>query len=185
MTYSRRQQFSVGSERPRMFLLVGLQSDHKQNDSKVDFLGIYEACVGGVISTPPASPVTEGEAGENTDDDGDQHGSLIPRWKQFLCPYNGVLRIMADAGLTQTRPQAAGSSQDALSTTPSDFGMEEGACARLFYVLSDPRQGMRSPCTLTIRMGTMEASVSSASPQVNNLSPYTRESSVTASCTLR
>ena len=106
---------------------------------------------------------------------GDRTSRRLAAWAGFTCPYHGLIRARAYTASSQ-RGGFAGQEQRHHSATISDeeeeaeeedarlfLGQEErhhsvtssdeGEDARLFLALADPREGMRSPCTLTVQIG--------------------------------
>lgn len=67
-------------------------------------------------------------------------------WARFTCPYHGALRVIGDS-----LPLQAAARQGNHDGTSGLGGKEK---SRLFLVLSDPRESMCSPCTITVKLGT-------------------------------
>lgn len=85
----------------------------------------------------------------------------VPRLARFLCPYHGLLRVRDGAG-----PSTACPHDPRRSPTLRTGGETTTGAGRFFLALGDPREGMRSPCTLTIKVGTVGASASVLPVQV-------------------
>ncbi len=138
------------------------------NDGRTERLvGMYEAAAAGAARrTPALGAAAENKTKEN--EDVIHEGSSMAHAASVLCPFYGVVRVGATAagrGPFRARGPTAG---------------EQGT--RLYLALGDPRERMRRPCTLTIKMETAGASALSALPQ--QVSPQVRNTTAPSSETI-
>lgn len=116
------------------------------------------------VEAAKRTKMVEGAAGrqrnKHTNDGGHRRKTLAVPLARYLCPYHGLVRVGDGAGASTAH---SSSSRGIPALHTGDWARAGG---RLFLALGDPREGMRSPCTLTIKIGTDGESVSVLPPQV-------------------
>lgn len=150
------------------FLLVEMPSDIDTDGAREELLTMYKAAEGAARRTSPAAILNGRESTGNNNDGGRRQTLSIGSLAHFVCPYFGVLRVRVGTEATSSQPQGStinfGSPQP--SARPGEGGQEK---TRLFLALGDPREGMRSPCTLTIKIATDNEAASVPPPQVHKI----------------
>jgi len=144
----------------RKVLLVEVTSGDNNNDGRTEELvGVYEAAAGAARRN--SAKAAEAKTKTKEEDDALYRSSSRAHCASVLCPFFGVVRVgaTAAAGRGPFRP---------LVPTAGEQG------TRLCLALGDPREGMRCPCTLTIKIKTAGASASSALPPQVTSSTATR-----------
>lgn len=139
---------------------------------------LHPVCV--VLFAPPSGFVSPLDLFKNKQKScGDRRSRRLTAWAGFTCPYHGILRVRGEAPSRLLRGELAGHGEQRHhhhSATTSDeeeeqqdtrvflspeerrrhlesSSEEEEGDARLFVALADPREGMRSPCTLAVQIG--------------------------------
>ena len=164
LTLSRRRRPENGQ-----FLLVEMPSEIDTDGAREELLAMYEAVEGAARGTPPAAMLGGRKARGNSSDGDCRRSVSLGSSARFVCPYFGVLRVKAGGEEAASRPQESTNihTSPKSSTRPCEDRQEK---TRLFLALGDPREGMRSPCSLAIKIDTGDeaASVPPAS-QVNKM----------------
>lgn len=163
LALSRRSKLTCCSN----FLLVEMPSDNCKDGGREELLAMYEAA---------AAATTEKYIMGNNYDDGRQRNLLVGSLPYLICPYFGVLRVRVGTEAGSSRPQGSTDNHGRLlSPTRPDEGRQKKG--RFFLALGDPREGMRSPCTLTIKIEASgdASSVRPLQVQTNALSSAARQ----------
>lgn len=129
-------------------MLVQATPGDNNNGRPEELVGMYEAAAARAARRTPAPGA---EVDDMTKENGDVlHQSLsMAHAASVLCPFYGVVRVGATA--------AGRGTFRACGPTAGEQG------TRLYLALGDPREGMRCPCALTIKM---ETALSTLPPQV-------------------
>lgn len=154
LPFSRRR-----SPSRRKFLLVEMPSENDNTGDREGLLAMYEsvgAAASGTIS--PAAAVTESESRGYSNDNSRRRDFPMGTLARFLCPYYGVLGVGVGTEATSSRSQGSATSHGS-TRPPTCPGEQEREKTRMCLALGDPREGMRSPCTLTIKVNLASASM--------------------------
>lgn len=131
------------------FLLVEIPSDIDDDGDREELLAMYESMEG--VARRMSLPPGEHDSRGNSVNGGCRRHLLMRRLARNICPYFGVLRVRVGTETASSRPQRSVKILDA-PRSPTCPGEGEKENTRLFLALGDPREGMRSPCTLTIKI---------------------------------
>lgn len=155
---STRPRQSPGRRtRPRAILLVEMLPEDGKCDSRLGVLGMYEASRAvEAAGRTTMERATDSERQEKTNDDGHRRKMVVACLARYLGPYHGAIRVEDGVGASTAHPHGS-------HRTPK---IHAGGGTRLLLALGDPREGVRSPCTLTIKIETAGESFSVLPPQV-------------------
>lgn len=136
------------------YLLVEIPSDNDNDGDREDLLAMYEAVERAARGTSPVAALAEEQSRESTNDGGGRQNLLMESLARFVCPYFGLVRVRIGTETVSSWPRGSTkycTAPRSLPTSPGASGQEK---TRFYLALGDPREGMRSPCTLTIKIET-------------------------------